>query len=329
MKKLLIVLLALTVLGIFAFAQDAAAPAVTLGATVKTGFQFGAVGSGDTTGQLYESDDPTSTRADISATISGTAGGAAITFRGENATAAGQTVTVPTVYGWWKPVTMLNIKAGIDHGIIWETPIEGWDNGDTGLQVVLSPIDGLTFGADYYLTEAATKVGKDYFGISASYAAKDLVTVGFNADFAKKYFFGANVTAVKDLTAMVDVGYDDTGVLSPDAITSIEEQVGYVFGALSPYVRGYETLYKDYNDIAVKVAASYAMGSYTPGAYFKYVMPGTDGYDSFFQVGANLDVAADKNSVHIYADYNSLKDGSGSATDLKSWDFGFRYIVSL
>jgi hypothetical protein len=328
MKKVLVVLLALLALGVFAFADDEA-PALTMGATVKTGFEIDG-GSADgvkTTGNIYESDDPTFTRADVSGTISGTTGGAAFTFREDNVSATGATVTVPTAYGWWKPVSIVNLKAGVGHGIAYESPIEGWDNGDTGFQAVISPIDGLTIAGDYYFSATPTELDGNYLGGQVSYAAKDLVTIGVNA-LNNVYIFGVDIKAVKDLTAMIDGKYDNSG---SDPVTSLEEKIGYAVGGASPYIMGYQTLYKDYTDIIVKVGASYALGSYTPGAYFKYYLNGADDAENFFKVGAFLDVAADKNSVEIYGDYKSgsaLDSATAEASD-STWDFGIRYIVSL
>jgi len=213
MKKLLVVLLALTVVGVFAFADDAAAapaaPTLTFSGSVKTGAQVDVKQYADkATLKLWESDDPAASYLYFDGTVAGTNAGAKFEIA---APAVATTVVTDTLYGWYSPISMLKLSAGKGYDVVYETPIEGWDNGQQGVQLKLSPIAGLDLGAEYHVATisgtaangSADEIDASRIQATAKFALPDLLTIGANADFQQKsYIFGVNVTALKALTAI-------------------------------------------------------------------------------------------------------------------------------
>jgi len=321
MKKLLIVLLALTVIGVFAFAQDEAAPAAALAwsGSVQTGFKLIADSDNNVTGQLWESNNPSPGSIWLDGTFAGTNAGGKF----EIYTKAYDSISSDALFGWWKPISMITLSAGEGYGAAYTTPYEGNGSGGTGFQIKVAPIDGLVFAIDYPFGKVtATDLDFSTVQIQASYAAKDLLTVGVNADLGTKvYNVGVNVVAVPNLTAQVEFKY----LMDPDpASYRAEEYFAYAMGALKPAIWIYESSVKgataaaDDPAFGVKPSITYAMASVTPGAYFQYNAAVGDA-DAAYSLGVNAAMTVEKNAIYLYADYQSAK----------TWDLGLRYIVSF
>jgi hypothetical protein len=338
MKKLLVVFLALTLFGVFAFAQDAeaAAPVLTFSGSVKTGVIVNGSDAGDPTVKLYESDDPQPGAIWFDGTINGTMAGGK--FELYSTTYDVTAVKSDALYGWWKPIDMLTLTVGQGYDLAYETPYEGWDNGNIGAQLKLIPIEGLVFAVDLPLAKTGAAAAFTYPIVMAAYTAAGIAKVGVNADFANKvYIAGLDIIAVPNLTAQFDFRYKDAG-----SAYDAEEYFAYAIGAIKPYLWLAESNVKgaaaviavpyavnpltgeitgvtgavagtDSEKWIVEPGVEYTMGTVTPGAYFKYCESGD------WSVRAYATTTVDKNNIKFYADYN--KD--------KTWDAAIRYIVKF
>jgi len=301
----LLAVVVFALVGVMAFADDMAAPALTWSGSLFSGVQFdNSTTAGTTTAKLWDVDNGHPADFWIDGALSGKLAG----LKFELDTTDGATVATDVLYGWWKPIDMLTVTGGIGYGDIYTTPIEGWGHGAPGIQVALSPIDGLNVGGSYIANTTAAAVGADVV-VAGSYAAPNLVTVGGGYDVGGDYAWaGVNVTAVKGLTAEVD--FEDT--TSAGGNMRVEGNVGYAVGSLSPAVWVY------YQSVGtawgVKPNVSYAMGSVTPAAYFQYNADGS------MALGANAAIAAEKQTVYVYGDFN---------LPANTWDFGVNFRMAF
>ncbi len=329
MKKAIVLLLALAVFGVFAFADDAmAAPALVLSGSVQVGTQFGYDKTSDLTYlQNWSSNDGDNMSFYLDGVFAGTNAGGKFELLTKAAADGTNPVKIDTGFGWWKPIAMLTLQAGYNYGSLYATPIEGWANGGTGAQIALKPIDGLTIGLDLDATAGMTKFDASaQIGFDFQYVLKDIATVGFDYDLGSNYFVaGANVVAVPNLTAQVDVRYAvKAGATAAAAdwnyvknTLKAEQNFAYAMGALKPSLWLAESKV-DTADLtwSVKPGVAYTAGAYTPSAYFEYDYASTA---ATWSLGAALDTTVEKNAVHVYADYKSAG----------SYDLGLRYIVSF
>jgi len=307
MKKLLIVLLALTVMG-FAFAQDAApAPALAFSGSVQTGFQIYGGNGVDLSMKNVETNNPSSGSLWFDGTFTGAAMGAKFEMYSK-ADVTGP-IMMDVLYGYWKPMSMLQVTAGYGFGSSWTTPIEGWYNDGAGLQLLLTPIDGLAVALDIDATAAGVKFdAAKGLGFDLVYTAKDIAKIGFDYDGLTKVVYGGlTVSAVPSLTALVDLKYDTNA-----SNYRAEEKFAYAMGALTPGVWAFE---QSFTGAAwgVQPFVTYNMGSVTPGIWFEY----DDG--SKYTLTLAADMTVEKNAIHVYFDYK----------DSGAYDLGLRYIVSF
>jgi hypothetical protein len=306
MKKLLVVLLALTACCGLAFAQDA--PAMTLSGSMDTGIKVFSDYSLNGTGYIWETNNGYPSDLWLDYTINGTkAGGFFELCATEIATG---NIYTDSLYGWWKPIDMLTIKAGLGYGDVYSTPIEGWDNGSTGLQISIAPIEGLVAAIDYPFTASGTAEGiaLGNLKVAASYTLASIVALGVNCDFgAGQYIAGVNVLAVKDLTAQAEIKF-----LSADSTMRAEEYFAYAIGALKPYLWAYEDTIGTVL-WGAKLGAGYTIETVTPGAYFQY------NADASWAGGVYASFTVEKNAIKAYADIKSTN----------IFDVGFRYVLSF
>jgi len=308
MKKLLVVLLALTVIGGFmAFADDAAAaPTMTISGSGQTGVRFTGGNGAAFSGQMWTTNNGTPGDFWFDVNYGGANGGGSLELYTKNDVA--NPVSIDVLAGWWKPIAMLKINAGYGYGNFWSTPIEGWSNYGTGVNAIVTPIDGLNIGVEYNGTNTVTALDlAKQMDIAASYAATGLGTFGVDYALSGLLIAGANVTAVPNLTAQVDFKFDTVA-----SKYRAEEQFKYALDALVPGVWAYED---SIGTVAwgVKPFVGYTIGAYTPGFYFQY------NADASWATGPYVTFKADKNAVKAYADYKSTT----------YFDFGFRYVVSF
>lgn len=317
MKKLLVVLLALTALSVAAFADDVV---WTWGLTVKTGAQFNL---GDSTSVpsptiiANDADDPTLSRIrfDADAALGDFSAHARI-----NSDLAGFDVPLVGVKfdNWWVNAyfvdKMIQLQFGaLDHAVT-DTVNNGWGglNG-TGAQVVVTPMSGLNIGLFLPVPGTATPVDTEWAGLKAgvAFTMPDLVTVkatwmnagGTNLSDAA---FGVAVLAVPNLTAQLEVL--DTDVGNAASVINVFENVAYVMGALTPSLAAQETLYSTSGlntEIWIKPAVDYlAMTGLNLGASVKYTMNVAGGTTSALVVDPYVKVTFnDKAKVKIDAAY--------------------------
>jgi len=286
-----IALLAVLVLAVVSVAAFADGPALTWSGSLFTGLQIdNSKVPGQTSAMIFDVDNGDKSDFWLDGALSGTLAG----LKFEIYTTDGATVLTDVLYGWWKPISMLTLTGGIGYGDIYTTPIEGWGHGAPGLELALTPIDGLTVGASYLATTTPAML-TDAVAVAGSYAIANVATLGGGYDLAANYLWaGVNVTAVKGLTAEVD--FEDT--TSAGGLMRFEGNFGYAIGAISP------ALWVYYQNPALpsfgaKVTVSYAATGITPAAYFQY------NSDSSMVMGVNAAIAAEKQTIYVYADYNT------------------------
>ena len=170
MKKLLVVLLALTVVGIFAFADDAAAPApaapaVKITGLLTTGYDYIKPSSGDTTAQLYDYwDNGVQARNNIDVSV--TSGN--FVYTTELGTSSADPVAASASTNGYPYFNVASIKGSFfdsklsaEVGLLntgdfttlgdvganyWGNSGENTGSGFAGLALTATPIDGLVLG---------------------------------------------------------------------------------------------------------------------------------------------------------------------------------------
>jgi hypothetical protein len=301
MKKLIIVLLALSVFGVMAFAQEA--PALALSGSLYSGFQLD--GATTINAKLWDSNGGYPSDFWLDAALNGTAAGLKFEiFTDTNPIL----VNCDVLFGWWKPIDMLSLKGGVGYGATYTTPIEGWGHGGTGFLVQLA-VAGATVGVEYPFAIAPAAFDATKIIFAASYALTDIATLGAGYDLGGQYAWaGVSVKAVKDLKANIDFNYS---VAAP-ATFRVEGDFGYTIMGIAPGLWVYYTSATG-SAWGAKVYASYAMDTITPGAYFTY------NADASWAGGANVAFAVEKQTVNVYGDFKS-----GSV-----WDFGVNFKMAF
>jgi len=303
MKKLIVLLLALAVTaGAFAQAAPAPAPALTFSGYLNTGFQYT---SSDGYVYLWNADAGNMTR--VRWNMAYTNGDFGVNFRIQNSdvgvTTGTQLFTQALVWGNLFG-NMATFKAGKLNDYTWATPYSSWGNfdGKTGLQVQVKPTSALNVG--FFVPLAATKsvTVADTFAdasLAAKFTVKDVGTFLANLDLgttANAVYASANVTAVKDLTLMLEAKVAD--LTAVDANTTLRQYASYALGDASVGVYVEETLLASFG-WAVCPEATYTMGKTELGASFWY--DSTDYYsaDAYakFTLGA-------KSAAKVYAGYD-------------------------
>jgi hypothetical protein len=282
MKKLLVLLLIVSFVGVAVFAQDAAAapaPKLTWSGRVQTGIKLnGGTGTPATTLQVKDSKDssnPLDAQFNVGFGDGVTWGlNAGINF--SNATTA-SSIGLADTNAWYAPIPQLKLTVGKSGFGAYGTFIEGWDEPDiTGLQIGVFPIDGLSIGLFLPISTTAFDAGNSIKNLAfgAKLALPKAITI------TAEYFLDAHYDAAVKGTVLGDVSSPDTGIPGSDATSYspgqldasigltavdnltaavdfvyqvfaytavIEEKVGYNFGVVSPDVIVKETLVSNPN----------------------------------------------------------------------------------
>jgi len=263
MKKLLLVLLALTVLGVMAFADDVT---WTYGATIKTGAQI-TVGDSTSTpdilAKVYDNDDgvPSRVRFDAEAALGDFSAHIRVGGDGAGLT-VDKTYTFNAMFlnAWWATGKffdkMLEVRAGNIDNSVTDTVNNGWGGSSVeGVQLVVVPISGLSiaYGLPF---GAGEKFASDYSAskIGFAYSMPNLATVKFTwmnagGDKQSDVAGGVRILAVPYLTADLEVQATNLGFKAavPVNTDNIElfENAQYAMGAFAPGIVLDEVLYND------------------------------------------------------------------------------------
>lgn len=235
MKKLIVLLLAIAMVGAVS-AQTAApapAPALTFSGYLNTGFQYD---TGSKLVTLYGAYAGQTSRLRLNAAY--TNGDFGVNFRYQsNDSATAPTVGQALVWGnlFNKMVTF---KAGKLNDYTWATPYNAFGNfdGKTGVQVQVKPVTGLNFGVFVPLTAAGATPSNTFkdMSIAGKYSAAGLAdfVANLNLGTAANALYGSvNVTAVKNLTAILEANVGDLTKVSTTLY--LDQYLSYAMGDLS------------------------------------------------------------------------------------------------
>jgi len=270
MKKLFLVLLALTVFGAFAFGQ-AAAPALKFSGYLNFGLLYSKVGSDD---MIVQNGDDSATTGRLNWNMSYNAGDYGVNFRVRSQPTGGFSnstgnmsgsggLFLRRVYGWTNVVPgLVKIKAGRLDDYTWVAASGAYWNcfgnldGPVGVQVQVTPMDGLNLGGflpvqrtNDTILKASDQVKNIEIGFN--YSQKDVFAVvggymGSNVKKQSDIWFGGSLFMVPGLTA------DFEGVMA----NSGDKPTGYNFV--------FEALY--YTMDAIKVGAQMSQQMFADSA---------------------------------------------------------------
>jgi len=298
MKKLLVVLLALTCLSALAFADDVA---WTFGATVKTGAQITMGADSASTIAVYDADDSVASRVrfdaeaalgDFSAhvRVGGDAAGnlPLLTDAAAFSTGAFASNDFAFLDAWWVNAyfadKMVQLQFGdLDHSVT-DTVNKGWGGLSVeGGQVVVSPMSGLSVGLaiPVYPTKSGL-LDQALAGmkIGFAYTMTDLVTLratymNAGGDSFSDLAAGVAVLMVPNLTAQFEVQATDFG---NDVTGSIElfQNLVYQIGPMAPGLEADENLPNDSDaEMAISIKPKFdylVMDGLNIGGSFAYIM---------------------------------------------------------
>lgn len=286
MKKLLVLLLALTMVGA-AFAQ------VSFSGYLDTGFVYEKIGSADATLTLNGDDSGTTSRFNLNGSWKSEDGvvGAAFRFRTQGDFDAGSPVLFTRrAYVWGTMFDgMVKLVAGKLGDYTWATlgpAAFGNIDGPTGVQFQVMPIEGLNLGFFLPATTAGA-LAEDAFGdilIGASYAMADVFTAQAGIDLSptadsNDAWAGVEVTAIENLYIVVEASLTDLGNDATGA-TYLFEEAEYSMDAL---VFGIDLEQQFWADSALDMGlsfgpyVSYTMDMVTLGGQFTYITAGDSG----------------------------------------------------
>jgi len=288
MKKLLVVLLALTALSVAAFADDVV---WTYGLTVKTGatLTFGdSTSFPQATLVPYDADDSVASRLrfDAEATLGDFS--AHIRVGGDN---AGMDATGDVfLNAWWVNAyfldKMVQLQFGnLDHSVS-DSVNKGWGGLSVeGAQVVVVPITGLSVGASVPVNAAAGTFNQNIAGtrVGFAYTMPNTAIVKFTyinapGDKQSDVAGGVEIDAIPNLKAQLEFQDTDLGskVFVPSAgfsnlgvktgAVELFEFASYAMGPLTPSLEMYQALPSD---------TSYKMQLYVKPGIDYVVMEGT------------------------------------------------------
>jgi hypothetical protein len=340
MKKLLVVLLALTVLGIFAFADDAAAPALQITDSFSTGVLFTSPSTGDNSLSLYDYwDNGKALYNDVDLTYA--AGDWKWFGELDTATGAGPVWDALSVKGSFFDKMLAAELGWTANGDFTSLGDQGANNWwIKGAILTVAPISGLTIGYGIPLTTGATgatatdatkgsMLGLAYsmdkmFAVKAEYLMGVATnTSKFNASFALKAVDNLTFTAEAFMTAL--------GATDATNKSMFDETVAYTMGALQPGVVAYEYIYAmsgsglAYN---VKPYVNYTIDKTTLTANFKYfsdTTPGSTTATTHYTIQALVKQAFDKATAWAGLEYGD----NGASTDLSTLKFALSAAYSF
>jgi len=254
MKKLLVVLLALTAVGVAAFAD---APTWTFGAVWNTGAQIKLGDSTtvpDTLLFLSDNNEPAPTRGRFvgNADLGGYGAKWYVAFPSDDPKNGINFIN------WWVYANLFNKMVTLNVGAadtgFAGTVNKGWGGANvSGIQVIVAPIDGLKVGFGIPVNEnlpvafdvklndqlQAIQLGAFYTmpnlaSFAFTYVNKATSIAGVTAN-SGEVDFGVNVLAVPNLTAQFEVQVKNLGASSGNTI-ELFENAAYVMGPLTPAI---------------------------------------------------------------------------------------------
>ena len=242
MKKLLIVLLALTVMGMFAVAQDAA-PVLTWSGSVNSGFAEVSNSAASTNlGQYYDYNSETAGRLRLQGAINAADGNSGFQFRVQNS-GSGLTATAPVLNQAWAYGKFLNGMVKVEAGLLnnYAFSVGDWacfgsHDGSLGALVSVTPMEGLSLGA--YLPMPTGGTGYTSGTIQFAYAMKDVVKLFGGYTLSPLATNSGDIYVGLDLKAVPNLAFDVEFQLakladSTNGITTIVEHAAYTMGALT------------------------------------------------------------------------------------------------
>ncbi|HUW69421.1 MAG TPA: hypothetical protein VMX33_04250 [bacterium] len=260
MKKAIVLLLALAVLGGAVFAQDAA---LAVSGYVTSGLKIVNNDAGTTFGIYSDDWGDVGTTAYIDASYTGEKAGFDVTIAGSTGYDngidfdSGATVEVDTAYGWISPVEGLKLIAGNWYGGAFDGVDDDSNDYFTNDGVFATySVAGLTAGAG--IAPDADANGHPDFVFGAAYMMADMFKFRFSAQTRSNELdamsASVSVLAVPGLT--LSAGYLATNMTETDNITTLypeitlnwmDATVGYAISdKLSAKVVGYYYLAKEY-----------------------------------------------------------------------------------
>jgi len=299
-----VALLALSVSGVVAFADDMA-PALAFSGSLYSGLQFNG-SSTAVTAKLYDQTNGDAEDFWLDGALAGKMAG----LKFEIYTTDGATVVTDVLNGWWKPIDMLTISGGIGVGDLYTTPIEGWDSSSgSGWQVAIVPITGLQLGVWYAATTTAATADIMQLSGTLSYDMANIAKVGVGYAGGLQYLWaGFSLEAVAGLKTNVDFEY-----YGATSLYRGELDAGYTISGISANVWAFDSTKVGDAAWGVKPYVSYAAGMFTPGAYFEY------NADASYSMGVNCSVAVEKQTIYFYFDYQSAQ----------TWDGGINFKMAF
>jgi hypothetical protein len=349
MKKAFFVLLAIALVGVAAFADDAAAPAAAPAAPTTTAkFNVGVF-----TGAYYNGNSNTVTAGDsdsygdawsrVNFTGDFSQGdiGAKFTIREDQYITTASTLKLRRAFGYYNLLDgKVQIQAGRvgngDFGTSWYGAAP-FDNGQTGALVMVKPIEGLELGYLFnYDTSSSSSPASpmkfddliyrnSVFGVMYTFPNIATVQLAFAKFYTNPnntwYAVGdINVTAIKDLTLSAEFEKND-GIFDYDEMgtTHVIEHAAYTVGKITPSIVGYQVLISD------KAAA--AVDGFTDTAF--YVQPAVAyAFTDKISLGAELKYGNIENGYSDGTPVQTAEKSKGYATidGYAKYDLGKGYI---
>lgn len=321
MKKLLIALLTLTVVGTTAFAAD---PAIKFSGYLNAGSKIVADGKAkDTTAITYSDDDDSSdgTVGKLTAVYMSDVAGFKVTLKGGDAIGSAQEV-LSTGYGWAKFAAVPGLK--LYAGKSYDGTFDGVDDkskdafDSTGYSLVYT-MGGLTAGAGVVVPVAAADPN---YVFAAAFDVPDTAKVRFSAltknaagesETLDKMIVSANYTAIPNLT--ISGGYyvenmSEFGTSVKNDL--IDGTVKYTMGDLYAQLVVYDYLEREFFEVAPRVGY-YVTKNLLVYGQLKYVTEGKDDvtYYSTMKPRAYVQYQLDKASkIWAQWEYNTEKEVS-------------------
>jgi hypothetical protein len=238
MKRMIIALVVLALVGAFAFADG---PAVAWKAWTYSGFGIVSTTSATTIAPYdYTWEGTGAVRLLMTDTSADGNAGFNSRLQMSYPFTSSQTAAFNQLNGWAKMFNgMFTVRAGINDDYTIATPI--WNNygttdGKVGIYFDISPLAGLDIGYFQPIPTAASPIanlmaptgsGHAILGLAYNMANIGKVELGYVAATPAQYYFGAAITAVKGLTAQLE-GYVDAN----GGVVALEN-VAYAMGAFT------------------------------------------------------------------------------------------------
>jgi hypothetical protein len=272
MKKAIVLLLALAVLGGAVFAQDAA-PAIKMAGEVYGGIMY----HNDTGSMLFNrfygvGSYDNMFRVRLTASYTNANVGAKLRYTSNDFSAP--TVAQGLIWATFAD-NMIKVKVGKLDDYTWATSWNVFGNfdGQTGAQFIVTPMEGLSFGAFVpvaiaaHTTNIAEQLGDADFGMGYTIANLGALVAGFqlspvaNSSIA---YFGFNLTGMENVIGKVE------GKLSNLGSTTLNdyyfwERAGYVMDKLTAMVSADQNVVGTTFAFSVTPAVEYATDMGNPG----------------------------------------------------------------